>query len=316
MEACYPQVKSNVTSYSTMTVVIISLQAFAGLWINAFIVSVLCVALVKKKTFNSNEKILLFLGCSRFGYFCVLFMGTFVLTIYPWIYYIHPIPQLDNAIQSFFTFSNLWASSSLSVFYCIKIANFQHSFFTFLKAKIDRIVPWLLMASALLSLIISIFAYKTVDEVHCKNTNATSLENFWGLSVKLDRHSLPMFFISGFGFATAFLVVLFSALLLLFSLWRHKRRMQANSVRNVSVDAHIKAMKSVLSFLFLYTINFICLTLSLLYGIKENHEILLILAFLNTFPAVHSLLLIFSNPKLERTLLRTLLWVKCKVCGR
>ncbi|XP_009865655.1 PREDICTED: taste receptor type 2 member 119-like, partial [Apaloderma vittatum] len=52
-----------------------------------------------------------------------------------------------------------WICSFLSIFYCIKIANFRHTFFTYMKVKIDRIVPWLFLGSVLLSLVISILFY-------------------------------------------------------------------------------------------------------------------------------------------------------------
>ncbi|NXX98992.1 TA2R7 protein, partial [Centropus bengalensis] len=283
--------------------------------INAFIVSVICIGLLKKKSFNSNEKILLFLGCSRFAYFCIIWVRAFILIIYPWLYYVNSIPQLSSATHSFLNFSHLWVSSGLSVFYCIKIANFRHSCFNFLKAKIDRIVPWLLLGSVLLSLSISILLYNITGELTC-NSNTTTLGNFWKLRFKMDKNYLSILFINGFGFATAFLAVIFSALLLLFSLYRHKRRMQANSVKNVSMEAHIKAMKSILSFFFLYSLNFTASVLSLVYiSKKENPLVLFITALQYIFPSIHSLILIFSNPKLEKTLRRTLLCVKCKVCS-
>ncbi|NWH60803.1 TA2R9 protein, partial [Geococcyx californianus] len=307
------QDKFNATSLDTTALVIVTLQAFAGMWINAFIVSVLFAALVKKRSFNSNEKILLFLGCSRFWYLCIVWVHFFILIIYPRHYYVHPIPQLADAIQILLDFSNLWASSCLAVFYCIKIANFRHFFFTYLKTKIDKMVPWLLLGSVLLSLIISILVYKVADGVHCNKPNATTTGNFWKMTVKMDAYFFPIFFIIGFAYAIAFLAVIFSLLLLLFSLWRHKCRMRANSGKDVSADAHIKAMKSILAFIFLHSINFICLILSLVYATKKkNPKTLLIVVFLNAFPAVHSLVLIFSNPRLEKALLRTLLCVKCK----
>ncbi|XP_069707018.1 taste receptor type 2 member 2-like [Phaenicophaeus curvirostris] len=315
MEACYLQDKVNVTSSDVIGMVFITFQTFFGLWINAFIVSVLVIALVKKKSINSNEKILLFLGCSRFLYFCFAWAGTFVLIFYPWLYNVPAIPWLFSAIQDFINFSNMWASCCLSIFYCIKIAIFQHSFFTFLKAKIDRMVPWMLTGSVLLSLIIPTLAYKMNCEMRCDTLNATSVGDFWRQTVKLDRCFFPSFFLIGFGFATTFLAVIFSALLLLFSLWRHKRRMQANSVRNISVDAHIKAMKSILSFFFLYSINFTALVLSLVFATKMDNALWLLLsAFLNAFPVLHSLVLMFSNPKLEKTQMRIVVWVKRKVC--
>ncbi|NXC14341.1 TA2R9 protein, partial [Corythaeola cristata] len=307
------QDKFNITSYDVMAMVITTVQAFAGMWINAFIVSVLCIAWVKKKIFNSNEKILLFLGCSRFWYLCITWVYSFLSVIYPWCFCIYPIPQLLAAIQSFLNFANVGVSAFLCGFYCIKIANFRHIFFIYLKVKIDRIVPWVLLGSVLLSLVICILVYDIIDEAHCNNLNFTTLRNLWKPRVKVNAHFFPIFFTSGFVFATEFMVVIFSALLLLFSLWRHKRKMQKNSVKNLSMDVHIKAMKSVLSFCLIYSINFTCLVLILIYfRKKENPALFLIIVFQYAFPVVHSFILIFSNPKLEKTLLRTLSCVKCK----
>ncbi|KFZ69368.1 Taste receptor type 2 member 9, partial [Podiceps cristatus] len=296
----------NATSYGATAVVIITLQTFAGMWINAFLVSVLCLAWVRKKSFNSNEKILMFLGCFRFWYLCITWVYSLLSIIYPRCFYVHPIPQLFAATQTFLNSSNLWVSAWLCVFYCIKIANFRHIFFIYLKVKIDRIVPWLLLSSVLLSLVVSILVYDVTDKMHCNNLNSTTPGNFWKVTVGMDEHFFPTFFISGFGFATTFTAVMFSAFLLLFSLWRHKCKMQTNSVKNLSTDAHIKAMKSILSFFFLYSINFTCLVLTLVYATKDNFVTFLILLFLYAFPTVHSLILIFSNPKLEKTLLRIL----------
>ncbi|NXX98993.1 TA2R7 protein, partial [Centropus bengalensis] len=308
------QDKFNITSNNAIALVIFTVQSFAGMWINAFIVSVICIGLLKKKSFNSNEKILLFLGCSRFGYLCILWLHVFILVIYPWLL-VHPIPPLSIAAQTFLHFCNLWVSSCLSGFYCIKIANFMHSCFTFLKAKIDRIVPWLLLWSVLLSLSLSIPVYNITGELTCNNPNDTNLGKYWNLNVEMEEQFFPIFFLSGFASVTAFLAVIFSALLLLFSLYRHKRRMQANSVKNVSMEAHVKATKSILSFLFLYGINVTCSIMIIFNDSKkENPMIFLLGVFENVFPVVHSLVLIFSNPKLEKTLLRILVCVNYKVC--
>ncbi|NXW43800.1 TA2R9 protein, partial [Nyctiprogne leucopyga] len=303
--------KFNVSSYKVTSMVIISLQAFAGLWINAFVISALCIGLVKKKTFNSNEKILLFLGCTRFCFSCTTWVFYFLVTIYPQCSYVHPIPQLFGAIQIFFNSSNSWVSACLCIFYCIKIVNFRYIFFIYLKAKIDRIVPWLLLGSVLLSLVISILAYNITDKA--RYNNSTKFRNFWKLDLRTDPHFFPLFFISGLEFAIAFLAVIISAFPLLFSLWRHKCKMQTNSEKNLSMDASIKAIKSVLAFIVIYTINFTSLVLTLIY-VTKNQSLLIFLILV--FPNLHSLILIFSNPKLEKTLLKTLHCVKGKVCVR
>ncbi|NXG78742.1 TA2R9 protein, partial [Baryphthengus martii] len=299
----------NATSHDAMAMVIVTLQVFAGMWINAFIVSVLCITWVKKKSFQSNEKILLLLGCCRFWDLCIIWIYTFLSLIYPWCFYVRPIPQLFSAIQCFFNTCNLWVSACLCVFYCVKIANFRHAFFIFLKVNVSRIVPWLLLGSVLLSLILGILGYD-ITNIHL---NSTTSRNFWKLRVRMDEHLFPVAFISGIIFATAFMAVIVSALLLLISLWRHKRRMQTNALKTLSMDAHIRAIKSVLFFFIIYSITFTGFLLSLIYATKNDIlTTFLILTFQYALSVAHSLILIFSNPKLGKTLLRALPCLKCK----
>ncbi|NWW24991.1 TA2R7 protein, partial [Falcunculus frontatus] len=297
----------NVTSLGATTVAIITLEAFAGMWINAFLVCVLCIAWVKKKSLNSNEKILLLLGCSRFCYLCFSWVYAFLSIIYPNYLHVHSILQLIVSFQTFFNYSDLWVSACLCGFYCIKIVSFRNRFFIYLKVKIDRIVPWLLLGSGTLALFIAIIAYDIANKPHCNNRNSTGQGNFWKANIKMDKHFFPSFFLAGFGYAASFTAVIFSAVFLLFSLWRHKRKMQTNSMNSLSMDAHIRAMKSILSFVVMYSINFVCLVLKMVYVTKKrSHMTFLIVVFQYTFPGVHSLILIFSNPKLEKTLLKIL----------
>ncbi|NXU40217.1 TA2R9 protein, partial [Drymodes brunneopygia] len=297
----------NVTSYEATTVTIITLEAFAGMWINAFFVCVLCIAWVKKKTLNSNEKILLLLGCSRISYLCFSWIFNFLLIIYPTYLYVLPTFQLLASFSCFFNYSNLWFSACLCVFYCIKIANFRNSFFIYLKVKIDRIVPWLLLGSGILALAISIVIYDLTETMVSNNLNFTCLGNFWEGSIRMDEYFFSSFFLAGFEYAASFTAVISSTVFRLFSLWRHKCKMQTKSMNSLSVDAHIRAMKSILSFLVMFSINFVCLMLTIIY-VKKNEStmMLLISIYLCAFPGVHSLILIFSNPKLEKTLLKIL----------
>ncbi|NWX54973.1 TA2R7 protein, partial [Promerops cafer] len=307
----------NVTSLNATAVAIISLEAFAGMWINAFIVCVLCIGWVKKKTLNSNEKILLLLGCSRFWYLCFSWIYVFISKIYPYCLLVYPILQLLQGAYSFFTCSNFWVSACLCGFYCIKIANFRNRFFIYLKVKIDRMVPWLLLGSVIFSLIIGILVYNTIDRAVCTNLNFTCQGRLWKATIGIEEHFYPIYFLTGFLHTTSFMAVIFSAVFLLFSLWRHKRKMQTNSMNSFSLHIHSRAMKSVLSFVIMYSINFMFLILSLIYSTKyQNHMIFLVYLIQHASPGVHSLILIFSNPKLEKTLLRILSCAKCKVCMR
>ncbi|NWI54706.1 TA2R9 protein, partial [Calyptomena viridis] len=305
------QQQLNVTSFGATGMALITFEAFSGMWINAFIISLLCKAWFKKKTLNSNEKILLLLGCSRFGYLSISWVYSFFSLFYPNYLSVHSIIQLAEGTQLFFNGSNLWVSACLCVFYCIKIANFRNSFFIYLKVKIDRIVPWLLLGSVLFSLLIGILVYDISDKLHCNKS--TSQGNSWEVKYRTDEHYFLVYFIIGLLFVTSFTAVIFSPLLLLFSLWRHKRNMQTNSMKDLSVDAHIRAMKSILSFLVMYNINFASFFVTTVYSVEGLHPIMFLLyVVLFAFPGVHSLILIFSNSKLENTMLRILLLMKCK----
>ncbi|NWI76947.1 TA2R7 protein, partial [Dryoscopus gambensis] len=309
--------QSNVTSYGATALAIITLEAFAGMWINAFLVCVLCIAWVKKKSLNSNEKILLLLGCSRFWYLCFSWAYCSLSITFANYLFVHPTFQLTIFFQSFSNCSNLWFSACLCVFYCIKIANFRNSCFIYLKVKIDRIVPWLLLGSVLSALAIGIISYDFADQKLSNSHNYTRQGNFLKLSNITDEPFFHVYFIYGFGFVTSFTAVIISALLLLFSLWRHKCKMQKNTMNNPSMDAHIRAMKSVLSFFIMYSINFAFLTLTLIPSTREKNPMMfLVYIFLYAFPGFHSLILILSNPKLKNTLIRILSCVKCKICMR
>ncbi|XP_003204708.1 taste receptor type 2 member 9-like [Meleagris gallopavo] len=306
----------NTTSSSNAFVIVFTLQALAGMWINSFIVAVSCMAWFKKKSMNSNEKILLFLGCFRFWYLC----ATWIYIIISVLFSQHLLGRgvsLAFAISlCFLNSSNLWTSACLYAFYCIKIANFRHHFFIFLKAKIDRIVPWLLLSSVVLSLLNCSPFLEVTDEENNTSTNFTTHGIFWKVNKEIREHFHTIILICTSGFSMAFITVTFSAFLLLFSLCRHKHKMQNSSARSLSTDAHIKAMKSLLSFFFIYCINYIILMSTVYYNNENNLLTLLLLVLQYAFPVVHSLILIFSNPKLERIVLGILPCAKCKDCTR
>nr|ADD70271.1 taste receptor, type 2, member 13 [Zonotrichia albicollis]ADD70302.1 taste receptor, type 2, member 13 [Zonotrichia albicollis] len=262
--------------------------------------SFVCFALPgSKRKLNSNEKILLLLGCSRICLLCFAWVSQVISIIYPNYIYVYSILQLLASFASFSNYSNLWVSACLCGFYCLKIANFRSSFFIYLKVKVDRMVSWLLLGSEIVALAMAIIFYDLMETVQSSNLTSNSQENFWEEGITMDKHLFSSFFLTCFGYAA--LAVLCSAVFLLFSLWRHKRTMQSSSMKDLSMDAHISAMKSVLSFLVMYSINFVCLVLKIIYATKkENIMTLLIYMYLCAFPGIHSLILISVIPSWKK----------------
>ncbi|XP_008938067.1 PREDICTED: taste receptor type 2 member 140-like [Merops nubicus] len=161
----------------------------------------------------------------------------------------------------------------------------------------------------------SIISYGISDSSVSQRLNSTSMIYVWQMGVEVDEHLFALLFTNGIILTTAFMTVISSALLLLFSLWRHNHNMQTNAVKDVSMDAHVKAIKSVLALFFINSINLTTFILILIYTVKNQIvSTFLVLIFQCALPLVHSFVLIFSNPNLEKSLLRTLFWVKRKLC--
>uniref|UniRef100_A0A8C3XMW1 Taste receptor type 2 n=1 Tax=Chelydra serpentina TaxID=8475 RepID=A0A8C3XMW1_CHESE len=271
-----------------IVLVILVSEAFVGMWINSFIVAVNCVGRVKQRCLSSSDTILTVLAFSRCCFLLKTTLQTFCSTFYPEIYYQNSIFQAFRAVTWFLNSSNQWFAACLCVFYCVKIANFSNPLFICLKFKISRLLPWLLLGSVLLSFL----------ERHY-NVNNVTVET--SLS-----HVLA---ICGIGFSMAFTVFIISASLLLFSLLRHTRQMQNNSsrFRSPCLEAHIQAMKAIISFFFINIVNFIALLILLTNIYQEiSAASTACTIIVDACPSVHSIILILSNPKLKKTLIKVL----------
>ncbi|OXB53896.1 hypothetical protein ASZ78_001390 [Callipepla squamata] len=303
----------NATSNSTASVAVFTLQALAGMCINAFIVATSCTVWLRKKSLSSSEKIMQLLGCFRFMYMCSAWIYIILSTLFPEHHFGMAIIFTFAIFPTFLYYSDLWTSACLYAFYCLKIANFRHHLFIYLKARADRIVPWMLLSSVVMSLVNCSPFFKIIDVVNNASINSTSLETVRRVNEELRKYFITVFFVSTSGFSMAFLIVTTSAFLLFFSLCRHKHKMQTSSASSLSMEAHIKAMKSLLSFFFSYTVNYIILILSQYYSSKKNLS-LAFSALQYSFPVIHSLILICSSPRLARIALRILPCATCKGC--
>uniref|UniRef100_A0A8C8RTP6 Taste receptor type 2 n=1 Tax=Pelusios castaneus TaxID=367368 RepID=A0A8C8RTP6_9SAUR len=284
--------KGDDVTASNIIVLIITLSvASVGMWINSFIVAVNCIEHIKHRCLSSNDNILAAVATSRFCFLFKTMLRIFYSTFYPWIYYKSSVLQAFRAVTWFLNSSNQWFAACLCAFYCVKIANFSHPLFICLKFKISKLVPWLLLASVLLSFSIN---YKMAN-------------------VTVQTAVSAVLLICGTGFSMAFTIFIISALLLLFSLWRHTWHMQNNSssFRSPRMEAHIQAMKTIMSFFIFNAINFIILLILLTDIFPENGTANVICTTVSDVClSVHSVILILSNPKLKKILIKVLHYVK------
>ena len=97
--------------------------------------------------------------------------------------------------------------------------------------------------------------------------------------------------------------------------WRHNRRMQLNATgfRDPSTEAHIKAMKVLVSFIILFILYFVGTAIQILSVTVPENKLLFIFGMTTTilYPCGHSFILILGNSKLKQASLRVLKLLKC-----
>ncbi|KAF6122045.1 taste 2 receptor member 7 [Phyllostomus discolor] len=264
----------------------------------------------KKKKIASIDLILTSLAVSRICLLCVILLDYFILVLYPDIYATGKEMRIIDFFWTLTNHVNVWFATCLSIFYFFKIANFCHPFFLWMKWRIDRAIPGILLVCSALSVIISLPVTENLNDdfrlcVKTKvkrNLTLRCRENKTQYaSIKVLLNLLTLF---------PFSVSLVSFLLLILSLWGHIKQMQLNATgyRDPSTDAHVGAVKAVVSFLLLfivYSLSFLVATSS--YFIPET-ELAVVIGELVAliYPSSHSFILILGNNKLRQASRRVL----------
>ncbi|XP_045869606.1 taste receptor type 2 member 42-like [Meles meles] len=278
-----------------------------GMLGNSFIVLVNCIDWVKGQKLSSADCILTSLAISRIILLCIILLDSYLMVLWPHLYTIDNIVKFVNI---FWTLSNhlaTWFATCLSVFYFFKIANFSHSCFTWLRRRMSRVLLVLPLGSLLLWLcnfeLIDTFSNFLGNVYQRYERNSTLSPN---VSKTLYLNNLIVF---SFIYLIPFLLSLASLLLLFLSLRQHTRIVQQNCSRDFNTEAHKRAMKMVMSFLFLSTVHFSSILLTgWVFVLLQNSQVNFVVILLSTlFPSGHSFILILGNSKLRKTALG-LLW--------
>ena len=285
-----------------------------GMFVNGYIGLVICVDWIKKKKISTIDYILTSLSLSRIGLLCVMTVNGTILVLYPGVYENEKIKVILNMFWTFTNYLSMWFATCLNVFCLLKIANFSHRFFLWLKWRIERVVHWSLLGSLAISVLISLI-----------QTTLTNSDYDFLKIAKHKRNITELFHMSKIQYFNPltlfnllaiipFTVSLISFFFLIMSLWRHSKQMKSSVTgsRNSSTEAHVGAMKTVTSFLFFLFVYYLaCLLATFSYLMKESRLAMMsgeIIAIL--YPLGHSLLLIVGNSKLRLASVRMLRYGK------
>ncbi|OBS67340.1 hypothetical protein A6R68_04119, partial [Neotoma lepida] len=189
------------------------------------------------------------------------------------------------------------------------IVNFSNSFFLYLKWRVRKVVSLTLILSlALLFLNITIINSQIGVWIDGNGRN---------LSFHFNLRNSPLFlkqtvFINSIFSIIPFAMSLVAFFLLMFSLWKHEKRMPhtARGPRDANTTAHIKALQTGIAFLSLYAIFLLLLVINIFsIELKENYIMFFRLFIIIAFSSCQSFVLILGNTKLRKASFSVLWWL-------
>lgn len=242
--------------------ILLNTEFIVSILAKGFIALVNCIDGLKRRKMSSADRILTALGISRIGLIWVMIMNWFTNGFYSSLY-MKRMEIIFTMIAGVVAnhFSN-WFATGLSLFYFLKIANFSNPDFLHLKRRVEMVVLVVLLG-ALVFLpfnLIMISMYISI-QIH-------SYERTMTLSPKQsDTKNFLELIIFTMGSFLPFLISLNVFILLIFSLWKHVKNMKhsATGFRDANVKVHIRARKSVISFLVLFAIYFLSVFITVFY---------------------------------------------------
>uniref|UniRef100_A0A6J0SI67 Taste receptor type 2 n=1 Tax=Pogona vitticeps TaxID=103695 RepID=A0A6J0SI67_9SAUR len=283
--------------------------SIVGLLGNGFITAVNGHRWLRKRKMLPCDLLLTSLGISRFLLEVISLMGCV-------LYYISSEISLDSYAGAVIHFSwiflnmtSLWCATWLSVFYCLKVANFTNPLFIWLKLRVNTLMPRLLGMSITVFTIFILppFVDYSINKKWCNQTGTLPANASQSAICKTisGLFGPPQLVFGSINFS----INVTASILLLLSLWKHMRNLKNSSadVKDLSTQVHINVMKPLLFSLFLYLLYFpgmVFFTMNIFtFGRNES---LFPRLLLSAFPSAHSIILIVTNPKLKEVSARIL----------
>lgn len=284
------------------------LESFFAMLQNGFMVTVLGREWARSRSLPTGDMIVTCLAASRF---CL--HGMSILNNLLTSFDFYPQNNSFNIVWDFTNTLTFWLTACLALFYCVKISSFSHPIFFWLKWRISRSMPRLLLGSLIISslgMTSSIVGNLFILQITALRT---SCENDTLADRLLATHRLIFLPHLVLILSVPFLLFLMSILLLMFSLLRHLGQMRdcQQGHRDPSTLAHSIALKSLAFFLVFYTSYFVSIVLAIMKIItfrNDWHWAWEVLTY--TGICLHSSILVLSNPKLRKALIMRL-WKPC-----
>ncbi|XP_065446050.1 taste receptor type 2 member 10-like [Chrysemys picta bellii] len=294
--------------------IILGIEFITGIIANGLMIIVNCSEWIRSRKLTCCDMILTSLGISRFFLQWTIFINNILFALSPVTNGLCDIRRNLYIVWMYLNILSLWFATWLSVFYCVKIANFSQPLFLWLKRRISGLVPLLLMGSLLLSLVTCLPLVNFIERKYINN----STNNLSGVDCRHNMNSSPdLVILYMLGYSFPFFIFVVPAVLLITSLWRHTKRMGKNTniSRDTITEAHVSVIKGLIAFIFFYISYFVAIVLFLLkiFAHSSRSFMWFCIVVMAAYPSWHSVILILGNPKMKKAAMRALNHAKCRL---
>ncbi|XP_036615287.1 taste receptor type 2 member 7-like [Trichosurus vulpecula] len=288
-------------------ITILTVLFITGIIGNGFLVVVNVSKLIQNKRLISIELLLTCLGMSRLGLQILLTFQGVMSVFFANVYRKNIYGSLFLFIWMFLNSSSFWFATCLGIFYCLKISDFTHPCFLWLKFRVSRLMPSMLLGSLLISVITAILCAYMWDSSsdsytnRSKNSSLTSPDS--ERVIASDMILVNLILIFPLGLFVMCTVTLFA------SLYSHTRRMQTSSsgLGNPSGEAHVNALRTVVTFFCFFISYFAALMVNLTFTVPFRSPLFFLLKdVMAAYPSGHSVIIILSNSKYQQSFRRIL----------
>ncbi|XP_006995749.1 taste receptor type 2 member 105-like [Peromyscus maniculatus bairdii] len=289
-------------------------QIVLGTLGNSLIVLANCMDWAKRKKFSKIAFLLTGLATSRIFIIWIITLDAYLKVFFPSMHSSRGL--IESITYMWLTVNHLsvWFAASLSIFYFLKIANFSHYVFLWLRRRADKLF-YFLMGYLLISWLISF----SITVKAMKNNKMKYRNRTWEINQET-RKSIINYVLVNIGVISLFVMTLTACFLLIISLWRHRRQMQSHvsEFRDLNTEAHVKAMKVLISFIILYIFHFIGILIEIICVFIPKNNLLFIfgLTMSSTYPCCHSFILLLTSNQLKQASVRVLKRLMCCEKGK
>ncbi|KAG8548283.1 hypothetical protein GDO81_025896, partial [Engystomops pustulosus] len=274
----------------------------AGLVIHSFIIGVNVSDWWRGRSVTPVDLIVTSLGFSRMCSQASLTLYLIVVKFLMNNYKSNVILLVIDTVYHFFTCTNIWLTSLLSIVLYLKISNLHTRLFLYLRRMISHKTGRLIVASGVCSTLNTLFSfYLTFSEITNGATYNTTIRNPF-------QDCIYIYYIFTLTTATS-LPLLFcctSSVLLFVSLYHHTTRMKMSSNLSINLETYYSAMRFI-SFTFFYNIIYYAVHFAWgLYYYFYCVELTWLYIFMGFLPALHSSYLIYKTAKLRSQMSKVL----------